>query len=67
MYTGKTANELVAKKATLDLYCSITTKTVMGFLQKTKLLYNHLTVFLTTTSICGIVRRNDVQGDIQCR
>ena len=50
VYTAKTANKLVAKKATLDPYCSVTTKTVMGLLQKTKLLDNHQTVFLTTTS-----------------
>ena len=36
VYTGKTCNELVAKNATLDMYCSVTTKTVMGLLQKTK-------------------------------
>ena len=41
VYTGKTANELIA---TLDPYCSVTTKTVMGLLQKTKLLDNHCTV-----------------------
>ena len=45
MYTGKTANKLIAEKATLDPYCSVTTKTVMGLLQKTKLLDNHRTVF----------------------
>ena len=39
------ANELVAGKATLDPYCSVMTKTVMGLLQKTKLLDNHRTVF----------------------
>ena len=45
VYTGKTANELVAEKAILDPYCSVATKTVMGLLQKTKLLDNHCTVF----------------------
>ena len=49
VYTGKTANELVADKSTLDPYCSVTNKTVMGLLQKTKF-DNHHTVFLTTTS-----------------
>ena len=50
VYTGKTANELVTEKASLDPYCS--TKTVMGLLQKTKLLdYHRTVVFLTTTSI----------------
>ena len=34
VYTGKTCNELVTENATLDLYCSVTTKTVMGLLQK---------------------------------
>ena len=36
VYTRKTANKLVAEKATLDPYCSVMTKTVMGLLQKTK-------------------------------
>ena len=45
VYTGKTANDLVAEKATLDPYCSVMMKTVMGLLQKTKLLDNHHTVF----------------------
>ena len=45
VYTGKTANNLVAEKATLDPYCSVMMKTVMGLLQKTKLLDNHHTVF----------------------
>ena len=45
VYTGKAANELVAADATLDKSCSITTKTVMGLLHKTKLLDNHRTVF----------------------
>ena len=45
VYTGKAANELVAADATLDKSCSITTKTIMGLLHKTKLLDNHRTVF----------------------
>ena len=45
VYTRKTANELAVEKATLDPYCSVTTKTVMGLLQKTKLLDNHHRVF----------------------
>ena len=45
VYTEKSANELVAKKATLDPYCSLMTKTVMDLLQKTKFLDNHHTVF----------------------
>ena len=40
VYTGKTCSELVAVNANLDLYCSVTTKMVMGLLQKTKLLDN---------------------------
>ena len=45
VYRGKAANELVAQNATLDPNCSITTKTVMGLLQKTRLLDNHRTGF----------------------
>ena len=45
VYTGKTANELVAENVTLDTHCSITTKTVMGLLQRTRLLDNHRIVF----------------------
>ena len=45
VYTGKTANQLVAENATLDTHCSIMTKTVMGLLQRTRLLDNHRTVF----------------------
>ena len=36
VYTGETANELVAENATLDTHCSITTKTVMGLVQRNK-------------------------------
>ena len=45
VYMGKTANKLVAENATLDTHCSIMTKTVMGLLQRTRLLDNHRTVF----------------------
>ena len=45
VYTGKSANELVSQNATLDPDCTITTKTVMGLLNKTRLLDNHRTVF----------------------
>ena len=31
VYTGKQAKELLAEKATLDPYCSVTTKTVMDY------------------------------------
>ena len=45
VHTGKSANELVSANATLDKQCSITTKTVMGLLHRTKLLDNHRIVF----------------------
>ena len=45
IYTGKSSNKLVSADATLDKDCSITTKTVMGLLQRTRLLDNHRTVF----------------------
>ena len=44
VYTGKSSKELVSADATLDKDCSITTKTVMGLLQRTRLLNNHRTV-----------------------
>ena len=34
VYARKTCNELVAENATLDPYCSVTTKTALGLLQK---------------------------------
>ena len=45
IYTGKSSNELVSADATLDKDCSIITKTVMGLLQRTRLLDKHRTVF----------------------
>ena len=45
IYTGKSSNKLVSADATLDKDCSITTKTVMGLLQRTRLLDNQRTVF----------------------
>ena len=45
VYTGQSANELVSANVTLDKECSITTKTVMGLLERTKLLDNHRIVF----------------------
>ena len=45
IYTGKSSNELVLADATLDKDFSITTKMVMGLLQRTRLLNNHRTVF----------------------
>ena len=41
IYTGRASNELLAHKSTLDLNCTITTKTVMGLLQKCNLLDSH--------------------------
>ena len=45
VYTGKGSNELLSKQSTLDLDCTITTKTIMSLLEKTKLLDKHRTVF----------------------
>ena len=45
VYTGKSSNGLVSADANLDKDCSITTKTAMGLLQRTRLLDNHRTVF----------------------
>ena len=45
VYTGKTTNELIAENVMLDTHCSIMMKTVMGLLQRTRLLDNHRTVF----------------------
>ena len=41
VYTGSESNELVKRNATLDLSCSITTKTVMGLLEAGNLLDVH--------------------------
>ena len=45
VYTGKSANKLFSANATLDKECSIPTETVMGLLERTKLLDNHRIVF----------------------
>ena len=45
VYTGKVANELVAKNAVSSDECTTTTKTVMGLLQRTHLLDNYRSVY----------------------
>ena len=45
VYTCKSSNELIGQNCTLDLDCTITTKTVMGLLQNNKLLDKQRTVF----------------------
>jgi len=45
IYTGKVANELVAENAVTTEDCSTTTKTVMGLLQKTRLLDHYRSVY----------------------
>ena len=45
VYTWKGSNELLSQNSTLDPDCTITTKTVMGLLEKTKLLDKHRTFF----------------------
>ena len=45
VYMGKSFNELIAHNCTLESDCTITTKTVMGLLQNSKLLDKHSTVF----------------------
>ena len=45
VYTGQVANELVAKNAVASEECTTTTKTVMGFLQRTQLLDNYRSVY----------------------
>ena len=45
VYTGKTANELVAENAVSSDECTTTTKTVMGLLQRTRLLDNYRSVY----------------------
>ena len=52
-YTGKVANELLLKNAVSKDECTITTKTVMGLLQRTRLLDSyrcvlHLTIGSTS-------------------
>ena len=45
VYTGQVANELVAKNAVSSEECTMTTKTVMGLLQRTRLLDNYRSVY----------------------
>ena len=45
VYTGQVANELVAKNAVSSEECTMTTKTIMGLLQRTQLLDNYRSVY----------------------
>ena len=45
VYTGQVANELFAKNAVSSEECTMTTKTVMGLLQRTQLLDNYRSVY----------------------
>ena len=45
VYTGQVANELVTKNAVSSEECTMTTKTVMGLLQRTHLLDNYRSVY----------------------
>ena len=45
VYTGQVANELVAKNAVASKECTMTTRTVMGLLQRTQLLDNYRSVY----------------------
>ena len=45
VYTGKTSNELVAENAVSSDECTTTTKTVIGLLQRTRLLDNYRSVY----------------------
>ena len=46
VYTGQVANELVTKNAVASEQCTMTTKTVMGLLQRTQPLDNYRSVYL---------------------
>ena len=56
VYTGKNSTELVGLNATLDLRCTVTTKTVTGLLQSTNMLDQHRTIFFdnyfTSPELC---------------
>ena len=56
VYTGKNSTELVGLNATLDLWCTVTTKTVMVLLQSTNMLDQHRTIFfdnyLSSPELC---------------
>ena len=45
VYTGRTSNKLLVDKSTVDPDCTVTTKTVMGLLQKCNLLHSHRTLY----------------------
>ena len=45
VYTGQVANELVAENAVSSEECTMTMKTVMGLLQRTRILDNYRSVY----------------------
>ena len=45
VYTGRASNKLLVDKSTVDPDCTVTTKTVMGLLQKCNLLDSHRTLY----------------------
>ena len=45
MYTGRASNKLLVDKSTLDPDSTVTTKTIMGLLQKCNLLDSHRTLY----------------------
>ena len=45
VYTGQVANELVSENADSSEGCTMTTKTVMGLLQRTQLLDSYRSVY----------------------
>ena len=45
VYTGRASNKLLVDKSTLDPDSTVTTKTVMGLLQKCNLLDSHRTLY----------------------
>ena len=66
-YNGKGSNELLSHNSTLDTHCTITTKTVMGLLEKTKLLDNteHFSLpnnYLKSLQVLDDLRYCDLYG-----
>ena len=45
VYTGQVANELVSKNAVSSEECTMTTKTIMGLLQRTRLSDSYRSVY----------------------
>ena len=61
---GKTCNELVAKNATLDPYCSVTIKLLWVFSKKQNYWIITKQFFWQLLQFMQIVRRNAIQGHI---